>query len=127
MKQRTITLTSGTVTVAAVLYDTPTADAVWNALPITGEVNTWGDEIYFSVPFAMELEQDAREVVTCGDMGYWPIGSAFCVFFGPTPVSRKDEIRPASAVNVFGRISGDPKVLKQIRPGGRILVQRAGA
>lgn len=127
VNQRMITLTSGTVTVTAVLHDTPTADAVWNALPIIGEVNTWGEEIYFSVPVTVELEQDACEVVSCGDIAYWPSGSAFCIFFGPTPVSRKGEIRPASAVNVFGRISGDTTALRQVRPGSRIVVRRADA
>lgn len=127
MKQRTIQLSSGAVTVEGLLADTPTADAVWNALPITGEVNIWGDEIYFSIPVRIALEDDAREVVARGDMGYWPSGPAFCVFFGPTPVSRKGEIRPASAVNVFGKITGDTAVLKQIRAGSRIVVSRADA
>jgi len=127
VKQRTIKLSSGTVTVSGELAETPTADAVWNALPITGEVNTWGDEIYFTIPVKMTLEDDAREVVSRGDMGYWPTGAAFCIFFGPTPVSRKDEIRPASAVNIFGKITGDTSVLKQIRAGSRIVVTRADA
>jgi len=127
VKQRTIKLSSGTVTVEGVLADTPTADAVWSALPITGEVNTWGDEIYFTIPVRIALEDDAREVVARGDMGYWPTGAALCVFFGPTPVSRKGEIRPASAVNVFGKITGDTSVLKQVRAGSRIVVSRADA
>ena len=125
MKHRTIQISSGSVSVYANLATTPTADAIWNALPITSEVNTWGDEIYFSVPVTLELEQDAAEVVECGDLGYWPSGSAFCIFFGPTPVSRKGEIRPASAVNVFGRIKGDTSMLKRIKPGSRIVIARA--
>ncbi len=125
MKKRIIQLTSGSITITAQLADTPTADAIWNALPITGEVNTWGDEIYFSIPVTMELEEGAAEVVDCGSLGYWPSGSAFCIFFGPTPVSRPGEIRPASAVNVFGRVVGDISLLKRIRPGSRIVVARA--
>lgn len=124
MKKRIIQIASGSVTVTAQLADTPTADAIWNALPITGEVNTWGDEIYFSIPVTLELEQGAAEVVECGALGYWPSGSAFCIFFGPTPVSRPGEIRPASAVNVFGKVIGDTAVLKRIRPGSRIVVSR---
>jgi len=125
VKKRIIQLTSGSITITAQLADTPTADAIWNALPITGEVNTWGDEIYFSIPVTMELEEGAAEVVDCGSLGYWPSGSAFCIFFGPTPVSRPGEIRPASAVNVFGRVVGDISLLKRIRPGSRIVVARA--
>ncbi|MCX8044685.1 MAG: cyclophilin-like fold protein [Desulfobacterota bacterium] len=125
MSERIIHISSGSVTVTAQLADTPTGNAIWNALPITSEVNTWGDEIYFSIPVTIALEPDAAEVVACGDLGYWPNGSAFCIFFGPTPVSRPGEIRPASAVNVFGKVRGDTSVLKQVRPGSRIVVARA--
>jgi len=122
-----ITISSGGITVEGMLSDSSTAKAVWDALPITAEVNTWGDEIYFSVPVTAPLEKDAREVVEKGDIAYWPSGAAFCIFFGPTPVSKKGEIRPASAVNVFGRIKGDTSVLKKIRSGSRIVVTRTGA
>ena len=124
MKRRIIQISSESVTVTAQLANTPTADAIWNALPITGEVNTWGNEIYFSIPVTLELEQDAAKIVECGALGYWPSGSAFCIFFGPTPVSRPGEIRPASPVNVFGKIIGDPSALERIRPGSRIVVSR---
>ena len=82
-------------------------------------------EIYFTVPVQVGLEDDASEVVENGDMGYWPTGSAFCIFFGPTPISREGEIRPASAVNVFGKIKGDTSVLKEISSGNKIAVKLA--
>ncbi len=119
---RRIKITAGSVTAEAVLNDTPTADAIWEALPIEARANTWGDEIYFAIPVHLE-EQDAQEVVEKGDLGYWPPGHAFCIFFGPTPASRGDEIRPASPVNVFGKIVGDPAVFKKVRSGEKIVVE----
>lgn len=101
-----------------------TAQAIWDALPLEARANTWGDEIYFSIPVAVEAESP-REVVEIGDLGYWPPGSAFCIFFGPTPASRGGEIRPASPVNVFGRVLGDPRVFKKTRGGERVRVERA--
>ena len=101
-----------------------TARAIWEALPIEGRASTWGDEIYFSIPVEAGPE-NPREVVEMGDLGYWPPGSAFCIFFGPTPASRGDEIRPASPVNVFGRVEGDPRVFKKVRPGEAVTLERA--
>ncbi len=116
---------AGQISATAVLHQTPSADAIWRALPIEARANTWGDEIYFSIPVKAALEQDAKEVVQLGDLGYWPPGSAFCIFFGPTPSSRGDEIRPASAVNVVGRVEGDPKVFKQVADGTKVVISRA--
>ena len=101
-----------------------TAQAIWDALPLEARASTWGDEIYFSIPVDAEPE-NPREVVERGDLGYWPPGSAFCIFFGPTPASRGGEIRPASPVNVFGRILGDPTIFKKVRGGEKISVERA--
>ena len=123
---RNIIISSGNVEVEAELFDTLTADAIWESLPLTSEVNTWGDEIYFTVPVQAGLEADAKDIVEEGDLGYWPTGAAFCIFFGPTPVSRKGEIRPASAVNVFGKVNGSLSVLRSIDPGTEISVKRAG-
>jgi hypothetical protein len=101
-----------------------TARAVWDALPIEARAGTWGDEIYFSIPVEAEAE-NPKEVVEMGDLGYWPPGSAFCIFFGPTPASRGEEIRPASPVNVIGRVEGDPRVFKKVRGGERVVIERA--
>ena len=124
MSEREINITAGQVTVSAALNDTDTAAAIWNALPIKASANTWGDEIYFGIPVAAG-EEDGQEVVDLGDLGYWPPGSAFCMFFGPTPMSRGDEIRPASPVTVIGRMHGDPTVLKQVRAGAPVLIEQA--
>jgi len=95
----------------------------WNALPIEARASTWGDEIYFSIPVHLK-EQNGQELVVLGDLGYWPPGNAMCIFFGPTPMSNGNEIRPASAVNVWGKIVGDPKVFKKVRSGSRITVEK---
>jgi uncharacterized protein len=121
---RKIRITVGKVTADAVLDGSATASAVWKALPLSVAGQTWGDEIYFSIPVKAESE-DPREVVELGDLGYWPPGSAFCIFYGPTPASRGSEIRPASPVNVFGRVLGDPKVFKTVRSGTTVRVERA--
>ena len=120
---RVIRITAGSVSAEATLDDGKTADAIWTALPIEAEAQTWGDEIYFDVGIKIGAEKP-RETVALGDLGYWPPGSAFCIFFGPTPASRGAEIRPASAVNVFGRVIGDPTVFKKVRAGTRVTLGR---
>ena len=122
---RRICISSGDIQVIAALNDTATAQAIWDALPIESTCNTWGDEVYFSIPLALSLDETAREVVAMGDIGYWPPGSALCIFFGPTPVSTGDEIRPASAVNIVGNVLGDPKVFKGVAPGSKIYIKKA--
>ena len=119
-----ITVTAGPVELNGELNDTPTAEAIWNALPISAFGNTWGDEIYFRIPVAAEPD-DLKEVVDFGDLVYWPPGNAFCIFFGPTPTSRGDEIRPASAVAVVGSITGDAAQLRQVTAGTTVTIARA--
>jgi hypothetical protein len=114
----------GDLVLDAHLNDSPTAQKVWEALPIEASFSTWGDEIYFSVPVAMELESDAQELVQLGDLGYWPSGNAFCIFFGQTPISNEGEIRPASAVNIIGRITSDATRLKEGMSEALIRVER---
>ncbi len=121
---RKIKITSGEVEISATLYETDTASAIWHALPLAGEVNRWGDEIYFEIPVTLSQEKEARESVRIGELGYWPTGNAFCIFFGKTPVSTEGEIKAASPVNVFGRMDGDPSILKKIPQGVEIKIER---
>ncbi|MBI3030477.1 MAG: hypothetical protein HYY64_13275 [Candidatus Rokubacteria bacterium] len=123
MAERKIRIPAGPVSAEARLDGSKTAQAIWDVLPFTAEADTWGDEIYFSIPVHLE-EEVPKDVVAMGDLGYWPPGSAFCIFFGPTPASRGDEIRPASPVNVFGRLLGDPKPFKKIRSGTAVRVEQ---
>ena len=125
MDSRRMVITAGAVEVTAELVDTPTADAVWEALPFDAAASTWGDEIYFGIPVTAEQEPGSSAVVEIGAVAYWPPGSALCLFFGRTPASRGNEIRAASAVNVIGSIDGDPTVLKRVPDGERITVDRA--
>ena len=118
-----IRITVGDISAQAELNETETAKAIWEALPIEGRANTWGDEIYFSIPVRLETEK-SQATVELGELGYWAPGTAFCIFFGPTPMSRGDEIRPASPVTVFGQVLGDPTIFKEVPDGTRILVER---
>ncbi len=120
-----IKITSGNITAFAELNDSPTARAIWDALPLEARANTWGDEIYFAIPVKHAQEPDAREIVQVGELGYWTPGHAFCIFFGPTPASRGDEIRAASAVNLIGKIVGDARVFKRVKDGAAITVSKA--
>ncbi len=122
---RKIKISAAGVTVVADLKDNQTADAIWAALPIEATGSTWGDEIYFSTSVRLEEAPDAQEVVELGDLGYWPPGKAFCIFYGRTPASMGNEIRPASPVNVFGHISGDATVFKKARGSVRVRVEKA--
>ena len=125
MVERRIRIAAGPVVVEGRLNETETAQAVWDALPISASANTWGDEIYFSIPVAREQER-GQELVQMGDLGYWPPGRGFCIFFGPTPLSNGDEIRPASAVTVIGKVDGDATVLKQVKAGSSVVVEARG-
>ena len=119
-----IRITVGNVVLEAELNDTQTAGSVWDALPIEGNGNAWGNEIYFQIPVEGELE-DPQEVVKLGDLGYWPPGNAFCRFFGLTPASQGDEIRPASEVTVIGKIKGDSTVLRSVSSGTLVILEVA--
>ena len=121
--ERQIQIKASSVAALAELDDTRAADAIWQALPLTSSAHTWGDEIYFSIPVDIDLEK-GQEVVSAGDLGYWPPGKAFCIFFGLTPASRGNEIRPASAVEVFGRLTDEPGVFSSVKDGEKIVVER---
>lgn len=121
-----ITITAGSVTMEAELNESPTAQAIREALPITGKANTWGDEIYFEIPVRVEQEPDARQDVEVGELGYWPVGHAFCIFFGPTPVSAGPKPRAYSPVNVVGRVLGDATAFRQVGDGEKVTLARVG-
>jgi hypothetical protein len=122
--ERAIRIEADGVRVYAVLGSTPTADAVWEALPLEGKARRWGQEVYFDVPLQVALEKDARAEVGVGDLGFWPAGPAIALFFGPTPSSTGARPVAASPVNVFGRITGDAARLDRVREGGKVRITR---
>ena len=122
---KTIAITAGSVTAQAELNDGPTARQVWDALPIEGAANRWGDEIYFEIPVVAGQEPDARAGVEVGELGYWPVGHAFCIFFGRTPVSTDDRPRAYSPVNILGRVLGDATIFRTVRSGATVKIERA--
>ena len=123
MAQQTVRITTESIVMDAELNNSRAAAQIWEALPITAAGNTWGDEIYFSIPVDAELENE-QDVVELGALAYWPPGKAFCIFFGPTPMSHGDEIRPASAVNVVGKLLGDVTVFKQVKSGETVTLEQ---
>jgi len=114
----------GTLALDAELLDTPTAKAVLAALPLSSVVLTWGEEIYFDVPITVPREPGASDVITPGDIAYWPEGPALAIGFGRTPISRSGETRLASPCNVFARALSDVRVLKAIKAGTRVRVTK---
>jgi len=107
-----------------ILNNSPTAEMIYDSMPIEGKVNLWGDEIYFSIPIVTALEPDAREEMEVGELGYWPTGQAFCIFFGPTPASDGEKPVAASSVNVLGHLIGDIEDVRDIPYGARISITR---
>lgn len=124
---RVISIKVGAIEAEADLNDSATANAIWDTLPIQANASTWGDEIYFGIPVRMG-EDKAQETVNLGDLGYWPPGNAFCIFYGQTPASRTPgEIRPASPVNVVGKVRGDATVFKKVGSGETVTLSRKEA
>ena len=114
---------SGTITYQATLRNNATAKAIYDILPLETRYNTWGNEIYFSIPCELELEEDCSASVEVGDLAFWPPGKAFCIFYGKTPASIDDQPRAASEVSVFGTMDGDCALLKKAK-GGKISVEK---
>ena len=122
-RMKIVTASAGVLYAEFTEENPETADAVWGRLPIEGKANTWGDEIYFGTTVTVGLESP-RPIVDLGDVAYWPPGQAICFFFGPTPASWDTEIRPASPVNVFCRVENNVKLLKLVRPGEKVRLER---
>jgi hypothetical protein len=124
MPERKIIISTEKFRMEAILTEGSSADMFWNALPLTGRANTWGDEIYFNVNLQMQLDSNASDIVESGNIAFWPPGSAFCIFFGRTPASLGDEVRAASAVNVLGKIDGDEREFRSVPSGEEVRLEK---
>lgn len=122
---REILIRAGTVALRARLLETPTADRIWQALPLYAAALTWGEEVYFNVPVTCLRERDARDVMQAGEIAYWPDGEAIAIGFGLTPLSRAGEIRLASPCNVWAIAQDEVRLLRSVRPGDRVAVLHA--
>jgi len=120
---RRINIQFNNLSFEGILNDSKTSNLIWDSLPINSSASTWGDEIYFSIPVSDD-EDNPKEVVELGDLGYWPPGNAFCIFFGLTPASSEGEIRPASPVNILGNIVGELDALKKVSSGESVKISR---
>jgi|TARA_B110000438_G_scaffold149920_1_gene144207 hypothetical protein len=120
---RKVNIKFNSIAVTAILNTSITSNLIWNKLPISSSTNTWGDEIYFTIPVSDE-ERDSKEVVDLGDIGYWPPGNAFCLFFGQTPLSSEGKIKPASPVNIIGKLEGDVNILKSVPSREKVIVEK---
>ena len=125
MAGKRIIITAGDITLEAELNESDTSRQIYDILPVEGPANVWGEEIYFTIPLQIEQESDARAEVEVGELGYWPVGAAFCIFFGPTPVSTGKSPKAFSPVNVFGRVVGDATRLNRVADGAKVVVARA--
>lgn len=112
------------IVLRAELFNTETAKAIADLLPIEITPEEWGDEFYSEIPVEMPLDETATTKVKIGDIGYWPPGNAIAIFFGPTPISRGEEPVPASEINLVGKIIGDASILRQAKGSGRIRIER---
>ena len=123
MSDKKILIRTDDITLNAILFDTSTANKIFNQLPITSLGNRWGDEIYFSVNISDELKAESTDLFNVGDLAFWPPGNAFCIFWGPTPASEKDEIRAASPANLIGKIIDNPLDLSSVSSGEEIIIK----
>lgn len=121
---KNIRISTARIAMDAELNDSPTAQKLWEALPVEGNANIWGDEIYFEIPVDMAQEPDARQDMEVGELGYWPMGRAFCIFFGPTPVSTSNKPRAYTPVNALGLVIGDAAKFKAVKYGETIKIEK---
>jgi hypothetical protein len=119
---RVVVIKAGNVAIRARLLETPTADRIWSALPISAAAQTWGKEVYFRAPVSHDCEPGARDVVVKGEIAFWPDGDAITIAFGPTPLSKRGEIRLAGPCNVWAMALDDVHQLKSVHAGESVTV-----
>lgn len=121
----TLKLTAGPITLTVIPRDTPTALAIIDALPIESHAKTWGDEVYFDTPVSSAPELNATDLINPGELAFWLAGNCIAIGFGPTPVSRGDEIRLASPANIWADAVEDVRTMADVSDGDVIRVELA--
>ncbi len=127
MTMRRVKMTIGGIEIRAELFDTPTADAIYEGSPFDSSAQIWGEEVYFSTPLSLDREADARAIVDAGELAFWVEGDSIAIGFGPTPISQGDEIRLAAPTNIWGRALDDVRKLADVRAGAAVRVERLEA
>jgi uncharacterized protein len=122
--ERLIEIRAGRAVIRARLLDTPTADRIWQALPIFSSVEVWGQEIHFETEVESGRERAARVLATLGDIAWIPEQDWISIIYGPTPTSRPGEFRLWSPANIWARALDDVAALRAARPGETVSVQR---
>ncbi len=122
---RQVVIHAGDVSIRARLLDTPTADEIWRCLPLHGSARTWGPEIYFHTSVQAEAEPEARDIVSLGEIVFWPAGDAIAIAFGPTPLSRNGELRLAAPCNIWAMALDDVATLRSVHAGEAISISMA--
>jgi hypothetical protein len=107
-------------------FSPKTCKDILDSLPFSVNAHLWGEEIYTDESPISQAEENAKALVDLNDVAYWPSGKAMCLFFGPTPIGKKGEIKPYSPVNVVGKIIGsDKSVIKNFKEGTKITFQKS--
>lgn len=120
-----ITITIGDCKLHATLRNTATALSIFTALPIQSSAQTWGEEVYFSIPISSDLEDDAKEVINKGELAFWVEGNCIAIGFGPTPISEGNEIRLAAKTNIWADAKNDVGILRKVKPGDDVHIAAA--
>ena len=103
-----------------------TCKSILDSLPFSTNAHVWGEEIYTDESPITQAEENAKDLVDLNDVAYWPSGKAICLFFGPTPIGKKGEIKPYSPVNIIGKIiNADKLVIKNFKEGTKITFQKS--
>lgn len=123
---REVLIQAGDVAIRARLLNTPTAEQIWNALPIYASAQTWGPEVYFRTSVTAGPEPGARDVVHPGEIVFWPDGGSIAIAFGPTPLSKDGELRLTSPCNIWAMALDDVVQLRSVHAGETIAVVEAG-
>jgi hypothetical protein len=92
-----------------------TVDAIVRALPLEGMAALWQEEVYFDIPVKMGSEK-ASPTVEQGDLAYWPMGAAFCIFWGNT--------QPYSPVNIIGKVTKNLELFEHVKSGTKIVIEK---